>query len=614
MPNPWEIAQQLWQGFNNNPDNAETFDTLANFNPIAAAYRGAKTLYFAPSPSQVYSGKASAVDAASDYLSGGLDLLPMAGPLGKLGKLTGRLAAAGIHEGMMGAGPLSYLNYFAPQVIKPRGGNWLTGEGSGVAGLLRNLQQQPVGHGPGVNTYRYDDLLANYGITGQDFEKLPELYRQKLASDYIEKINAPITVTNKWIEGPLRKYIIRDMATPEDPIRKLAEQGILHYDPSPLSSFGVNTARSLRTEAGFPEYGVASSPVAKSWEDTVDQLLSPGKRREWGAAFPKDAQWMKDLPQDTVIHDISPRQDIVSKLGFDHLMDVIRDDLQTGKLRPEQLTSGNFSVEAAVRRAHEYNQEKAAAMAQARTAAMEGLPIHKDYGDGMRWVELKHPTDDAVTAQVLKDEGDSMGHCVGSYCPSVLSGETRILSLRDKSGMPHTTVEIRPPDVRRLKNSPSTFWSEHAPEEFKQRYPLTDDTDISWSRGVGQSSEYRDWMASLPPEIVQIKGKQNAAPVEKYLPYVQDLVKSGKWSEVGDLGSTGLYDATRSNDLIDFIMHSNPEATRNDRLLAINRAKAAGAFENLPRWMTREDWETAITPHLPEKASGGLVEHIRSLL
>ena len=38
------IARELWQGFGRNPRNTETFEALANVNPIMAAYRGAKTL------------------------------------------------------------------------------------------------------------------------------------------------------------------------------------------------------------------------------------------------------------------------------------------------------------------------------------------------------------------------------------------------------------------------------------------------------------------------------------------------------------------------------------------------------------------------------------------
>ena len=44
----------------------------------------------------------------------------------------------------------------------------------------------------------------------------------------------------------------------------------------------------------------------------------------------------------------------------------------------------------------------------------------------------------------------------------------------------------------------------------------------------------------LPSRIVQIKGKQNRAPNPEYLPFVQDFVKSGQWSDVGDLRNAGL--------------------------------------------------------------------------
>lgn len=42
------------------------------------------------------------------------------------------------------------------------------------------------------------------------------------------------------------------------------------------------------------------------------------------------------------------------------------------------------------------------------------------------------------------------------------------------------------------------------------------------------------------PSILQIKGKNNAAPPPEALPYIQDFIRSGKWSEVQDAGNTGL--------------------------------------------------------------------------
>jgi hypothetical protein len=40
--------------------------------------------------------------------------------------------------------------------------------------------------------------------------------------------------------------------------------------------------------------------------------------------------------------------------------------------------------------------------------------------------------------------------------------------------------------------------------------------------------------------INQIKGPRNLPPSEKYLPFVQDFVRSGNWSSVGDLSNAGM--------------------------------------------------------------------------
>jgi hypothetical protein len=39
-----DIIKELYNSFGNNPNNVETFNTLANINPLLAAYRGAKSL------------------------------------------------------------------------------------------------------------------------------------------------------------------------------------------------------------------------------------------------------------------------------------------------------------------------------------------------------------------------------------------------------------------------------------------------------------------------------------------------------------------------------------------------------------------------------------------
>jgi hypothetical protein len=92
------------------------------------------------------------------------------------------------------------------------------------------------------------------------------------------------------------------------------------------------------------------------------------------------------------------------------------------------------------------------------------------------------------SAPELKAEGDTMQHCVGSYCEQVSSGESRIFSLRDAHGNPHVTME----------------W---------QR----DDSDLD-TAPLGRSMPSRG-------HFVQIYGKQNDPPAEKYKPYVQQFIR-----------------------------------------------------------------------------------------
>jgi hypothetical protein len=56
--------------------------------------------------------------------------------------------------------------------------------------------------------------------------------------------------------------------------------------------------------------------------------------------------------------------------------------------------------------------------------------------NGYTWVE--------VPAEDLETEGDNMGHCVGGddYVTKVKAGKVKIFSLRDSSNKPHVTIEI----------------------------------------------------------------------------------------------------------------------------------------------------------------------------
>ena len=283
-------------------------------------------------------------------------------------------------------------------------------------------------------------------------------------------------------------------------------------------------------------------------------------------------------------------------LGIDHVIDVIKQDVTAGRIRPEQLNK--LTMDQAIKRTAEFNMEQAKKMRETAIKNMEGFPTHKDYGDeGYKWIELKMPEatlpegykilpdqtnyknpdnelftmfDDqgnAVStgateaealrlykrqereqqlAEALKYEGDTMGHCVGGYCPDVIEGKSRIYSLRDKRGEPHVTVEVQPTRMKAM--SPQEFYNnKDVPpsllEKINQAEKNGDLNDIgSVDLLVQYSPEYNAYLESVPvtQSIRQIKGKGNARPIEKYDPYTQDFVRSGEWSGVGDLKNTGL--------------------------------------------------------------------------
>jgi hypothetical protein len=81
-----------------------------------------------------------------------------------------------------------------------------------------------------------------------------------------------------------------------------------------------------------------------------------------------------------------------------------------------------------------------------------------------KWVDVK-------TADALALEGNIMGHCVGgsNYCNAVSKGTIKIVSLRDKNGLPHVTIQLeKTPEgftrVAQIKgtanNSPEKYFNE----------------------------------------------------------------------------------------------------------------------------------------------------------
>lgn len=604
--------------------------------PLAAARGAVAGVLGAPGDIESLVRMLPGLDESTTFLPTSEDIerrLPMrelaATPVGKaatgLGTLAGGfytgpgapLRAVAAIPGALRHGASEFVKASAPtaNVVKPEGGDWLAGAVQrGVSGLKK---------------YDLPDLFPEIGTPPP---------------------NSPANeAINKWVGSNLGNYLQKQMATPSDPVRKLAEEGITHLPDlaTRTASFPAGALQKQRTAAGFPEHGMGQSELAKKWENLADEsifthragdiqksaevaskldevkavyfdrlaeidakmaerltsrgfnedeaatmmrVMPPKQKaevvgddgfyaisREYeraaiesqgpNAMIAKDNPWLAKLdPEAPAYHGD------VYDLGFDHVVDVLGDMVATGRIRPEQLNK--VSLEQAIRMTHQYDIEMAEKAAKATAAAREGLPVHKEYPEGFRWVELNRPGAFAA-------ESEAMGHSVRGYEPprghpdwaegsggsghlgyghggweGIKSGQAKVYSLVDAKGQPHVTVEV-------AKSSPGRFHdlSEDARDEVLDlawdKIRSIDDPSL-WNKEGNLSDNGRmkmqdiqealtkEWVqqnaASLPSEITQIKGKSNRAPKEEYLPFVQDFVKSGQWSDVGDIGNAGLRD------------------------------------------------------------------------
>lgn len=252
-------------------------------------------------------------------------------------------------------------------------------------------------------------------------------------SRFPEMAASPDVIGKKWQRGPLVNYIRNQMATEDDPIRALAEQGITHLEgkiPRRSPPLKPDMAQK-RAEAGFPEEGVAKTPLGKVWETIADHAISreaPNKYGEIPYSF-SDSHNYNGLPFDELTS----------------ISDFVRKGIEEGRINPQSALRGNYSVESAVRDMH--------AERLARENVYKNATVFKEYPEtGHKWVRLDKKGQFAA-------ESDNMGHSVRGYetisnyghggWEGIQSGKAEVYSLRGKNGKPVATVEIDASDPNR---------------------------------------------------------------------------------------------------------------------------------------------------------------------
>ena len=421
----------------------------------------------------------------------------------------------------------------AVNVVKPKGGNFLSGT---VERVIEPMKTRVVGSDPAARLRDLDAAYAQNVEAGVAMD--PAVFARERAR--LE----PEAAMNRWLETKLGKYMRNEMATPEDPLRALAERGVLHYDPTPT---GYSVSKQ-RIAAGFPEEGMAQSDLAKRWEKRADTFFNELQASDLTRGYPELVEkdpWLAKVPPETRVYELLGGAN--EELGMQHLVDELKNAINPTSGLPENLRLKysdleKVTVPQAVERVAKINEWRSAQKAEADMArAMNpATQVIKEYPEqGYKWVELRQPKDlpegwtekngafydpkgerhvhpgTESLADALKYEGETMGHCVGGYCPDVVEGRSQIYSLRDKKGQPHVTIETRPMENYEL-------------EAAKMK------------RAGASPEEIAAFFENPPQEIVQIKGKANRAPNAEYLPAVQDFVRSGNFGKIGDLKNAGL--------------------------------------------------------------------------
>lgn len=314
--------------------------------------------------------------------------------------------------------------------------------------------------------------------------------------------------------------------------------------------------------------------------------------------------WLFKVPPETDVYSLNrgiSQNDTGFKHMTDELRNAMNPDSGLPKelqITPKDLEKMNVAQVADL--VDRINAHRAVQKAEADAlAAQKSIVVHKEYPDspeGMRWVEMKliEPTelklpegykmiDDPVRdtsgnpvqqgyrlyspegvplsygetptqayakyfgkkdlEQALKYEGDVMSHCVGGYCPDVAEGKSRIFSLRDAKGKPQVTIEVIPEQ----QTWHELLASKKADKYFDMAENQLKDESLSGQDFLNKRAELaKELMIAdgvepkMSQRIEQIKGYKNDRPPEEMMPYINDFIKSGNWSSVGDLHHTNL--------------------------------------------------------------------------
>ena len=570
-------------------------------NPTGS-YRAVQALMNAPTPAAIIPEAAQAAGKAATALSG----------LGALG------------------------------VIKPKGGNWLAGS---IERALKPMKNEPIISGELIDAASDRELFKEYQ---QSYKKDPtvglvEWTRKNHPEVYDDLLRPEEAAINNWIDTKLGKYIRNEMATPEDPVRALAERGVLHVDPEA----GLYHGRRAVHPSGEVFDKLGQSEAAKSWENASDYMVSssPAEIYQNFGSSNLGLDWVNKLDPSTPFYSV--RNTAGPELGFNHLIDELTNaaspdsDLPRSlQLSPEKLQK--VTVPQAVELVDKINKWRAEEAVKAERAGMLGnlqaTPRITDDSfqlsfvgkPGGAWVDIPETVTDKGM-KLCSSIGKAGGWCTQAEwaAKSYGSGENRLTALVDTEGRPHVQAKITSivddtgafdAVIDDLTPTQEAAWDAHfgasnGPPE------LTDALGWLQEHAPNVYKKYQDVLASQPkepPDITELKPVGNSFKSERAQEYgkrdpeyfrkvenaVLKFLNSGKWGKVKDLDLYGIVDLQR--DPVNLMAYLRDITKQDSRAAQALFNQAVDRNPNAPRFMTGRQLREFVGP-TEGYAAGGAV-------